>query len=581
MTVVSCLKFCTENKSIPNAPCPPPHLVLHTHLVARPIAEIFLHYNIKELHVSLTHGLWRYDNWGYPVVDAPSGAEIWAWFSGVNLTDHEVDAQWKNFCGTLSGLLCASLSFIDSTNTLKPEYSFRPQYTDAAGRTQSPIERRHIRYATLPREIVCTENMTPLKKLLPCSNANGFATLLSSGFIHSTNYHSLGLHIRSLCSSSSSNDGSANTAEPCRPARLEIRQTVNLVFDKQLISPNRDWSLRKMFGQGLADTCYLADTSRIYIDVTDNEFDVTPEPTRYLTSQRGGASARFAEYDMREWFPSRMFNVAAVYRDKSMTNIQLISPPPLFAKRFTLGSGQERGKIVTKVTNAHWSELNVVLQENIPWFVAVYLHTLTIKQGNVRRIEPAAIKYVPGVRRVRPYHLEVAFRLPARTTVEIAIDFDFIFLKWLEYPPDANHGHYLGAAVLSAQLPVARNVTAVPVDGCLFADSFNASRPGYFVQIRTESLLISMPTPDFSMPYNVICLTCTVVALAFGPIHNLSTKKIVVAKDKAKSSFWSWFKWFGRKKRADNDAADTMSEQTDDLTKEQEETVCVNRIEVE
>ncbi len=27
-----------------------------------------------------------------------------------------------------------------------------------------------LRYATLPREIVCTENLTPWKKLLPCGS---------------------------------------------------------------------------------------------------------------------------------------------------------------------------------------------------------------------------------------------------------------------------------------------------------------------------------------------------------------------------------------------------------------------------
>lgn len=81
------------------------------------------------------------------------------------------------------------------------------------------------------------------------------------------------------------------------------------------------------------------------------------------------------------------------------------------------------------------------------------------------------------------------------------------------------------------QLPVARNYTAIPIDGHLFADSFNASRSsGYLVNIRTESLLITLPTPDFSMPYNVICLACTVVALAFGPIHNFSTKKLTFSK---------------------------------------------------
>lgn len=42
----------------------------------------------------------------------------------------------------------------------------------------------------------------------------------------------------------------------------------------------------------------------------------------------------------------------------------------------------------------------------------------------------------------------------------------------------------------------------------------------------TEVLLVSLPTPDFSMPYNVICLTCTVVAIAFGSLYNLSTKRL-------------------------------------------------------
>ena len=46
-----------------------------------------------------------------------------------------------------------------------------------------------------------------------------------------------------------------------------------------------------------------------------------------------------------------------------------------------------------------------------------------------------------------------------------------------------------------------------------------------FLRLHTESLLVSLPTPDFSMPYNVICLACTVVAIAFGSIHNLTTRR--------------------------------------------------------
>ena len=47
------------------------------------------------------------------------------------------------------------------------------------------------------------------------------------------------------------------------------------------------------------------------------------------------------------------------------------------------------------------------------------------------------------------------------------------------------------------------------------------------VTVHSETLLVSLPTPDFSMPYNVICLTCTVVAVAFGSIHNLTTRRFV------------------------------------------------------
>lgn len=46
----------------------------------------------------------------------------------------------------------------------------------------------------------------------------------------------------------------------------------------------------------------------------------------------------------------------------------------------------------------------------------------------------------------------------------------------------------------------------------------------YFVRLYTEPLVVSLPTPDFSMPYNVICLTCTVVAVCYGSFYNLLTR---------------------------------------------------------
>jgi len=52
----------------------------HCHLFPRALGEILDRYQVSELHISLTSGLWRHDVWGYPVVDAPPGAELYVWF---------------------------------------------------------------------------------------------------------------------------------------------------------------------------------------------------------------------------------------------------------------------------------------------------------------------------------------------------------------------------------------------------------------------------------------------------------------------------------------------------------------------
>ena len=54
--------------------------VHHYHLFPKVIADVVRSNGLAEFHVSLTQGLWRYDRWGMPLVGAPPGAEVWAWF---------------------------------------------------------------------------------------------------------------------------------------------------------------------------------------------------------------------------------------------------------------------------------------------------------------------------------------------------------------------------------------------------------------------------------------------------------------------------------------------------------------------
>lgn len=60
----------------------------------------------------------------------------------------------------------------------------------------------------------------------------------------------------------------------------------------------------------------------------------------------------------------------------------------------------------------------------------------------------------------------------------------------------------------------------------------------------TEVLLVPLTTPDFSMPYNVITITCTVFALYFGSLMNALRRRVGeeerLLKEKGKTvSLWN------------------------------------------
>ena len=121
--------------------------------------------------------------------------------------------------------------------------------------------------------------------------------------------------------------------------------------------------------------------------------------------------------------------------------------------------------------------------------------------------------------------------IPAKSNIEISIEFEKSILKWLEYPPDANKGFYVNSALITTLLPDKTNFTGISRKTSTYSETFAQDLSSIVIQLYTESLLVNLPTPDFSMPYNVICLTCTVVALAFGPLHNITTKSLTLEKD--------------------------------------------------
>lgn len=73
----------------------------------------------------------------------------------------------------------------------------------------------HLLHGTLPREVVCTENLTPFLKLLPCKGKAGISSLLDGHKLFDASWQSMSIDVRPV------------------EGGLEITQTIDMVVDIQ------------------------------------------------------------------------------------------------------------------------------------------------------------------------------------------------------------------------------------------------------------------------------------------------------------------------------------------------------------
>jgi phosphatidylinositol glycan class T len=134
---------------------------------------------------------------------------------GIWLTINRANAKWLTLTNALSGLFCASLNFIDSTRTIRPVRIFTPEGIHP----QSSLPNLHLLHGTLPHEVVCTENLTPFLKLLPCKGKAGISSLLDGHKLFDASWQTMAIDVRPVC------HGDDSTCV------LEMEQTVDMVMD--------------------------------------------------------------------------------------------------------------------------------------------------------------------------------------------------------------------------------------------------------------------------------------------------------------------------------------------------------------
>ncbi|KAK1017518.1 Subunit of the glycosylphosphatidylinositol transamidase complex-like protein [Friedmanniomyces endolithicus] len=521
----------------------------HFRYFPRSLGQILQHSGTRELHLRFALGRWDDESWGSRPRDGKreggTGVEIWAWVDSGG-GKPAVEERWSSLVNSLSGLFCASLNFIDGTKTTRPVLSFEPEGTHRGG-----VDGMELLHGTLPHEVVCTENLTPFLKLLPCKGKAGISSLLDGHKVFDANWQTMSIDVRPVC----------HVGNECR---LEIQQTVDIVLDiERSMRPRNDpiprprpveelecdesksyhasdtcyprrkegemaWSLSQIFGTPVRGSCHVADGD----ESPDVSLEISPD--RAVEVLHSGSNETFMSHAQDQRLRVYRLSDSGKYTDISLIQ-QIIQEaphqeqPPLYASRQITGFGHERGGMHAVLHNPHTYPQRIVYLESLPWFLRPYMHTLkvlshptTSHDQPATPVKPDKMFYTPALDRKRGTHLELLLTIPAQSTVELTYDFDKAILRYTEYPPDANRGFDVAPAIIRV-LPLSSNSTA----------GNGKTQDSY---LRTTSLLLPLPTPDFSMPYNVIILTSTVIALGFGSIFNLLVRRFVLAEEVPRSA---------------------------------------------
>lgn len=106
------------------------------------------------------------------------------------------------------------------------------------------------------------------------------------------------------------------------------------------------------------------------------------------------------------------------------------------------------------------------------------------------------------------------------------IPFTKLTIKYTEHRPDAERGVEIPSGVLTLLDIEGEPDAAIKSSDPMPINPLLSDRQ----RIYTSRILLDVPTPDFSMPYNVIIMSSTVMAVFFGLMQGGLTRR------------WGWVK---------------------------------------
>jgi phosphatidylinositol glycan class T len=325
-----------------------------------------------------------------------------------------------------------------------PEWSFR----QASG---------SLRYGMLPREAVCTENLTPWLKLLPCRDNAGLSALMDRPSIYTSFYHSQRLHLTSNSSDLEGLNGIVLEQTLTVVLHPSSQRTSLTHISESYLQPS--WSLSSIFGRKVNGRCALAKSSKVYLQLerglvseleknigsegydVEANFELSVNPDRVLkeeNSRHGIGSSLLYEFSVDKYSNSKPFDLGLTWKFPVIWSCQ---QAPLHAIRFLMGSGNERGAIaiLLKSTDLNDSspgadsasdgcELHVNIFQIVPWYIRVYYHSLQLFVDDQLKAVGAFVEkihVIPSKDKISPGMMEMVLKLPCGVkSAALTLDFD-------------------------------------------------------------------------------------------------------------------------------------------------------------
>jgi phosphatidylinositol glycan class T len=468
----------------------PDHSFLYIPLTIRQL----LGDKIEEFYLSMTTGFWRHNIWGVqPQNESPTGISLHVKFS--NMSETEVDKTWSILVKQVNGIFCSSILEMDPSFTATPMFD------------GSTNDLKLYRYGHLSGEPLCTENIKPFLRLLPCK-VTGFSSLIDLKDVFATSFHTLSVSAKRVLT---------NGIYDWRVELFAhfVKSRVQMI-EKNIYSPLR-----------------IPLNSDLQCKIAERQVIIHNLATAYSANFPEKYTETPAMLDITNMIPNEK-NMLMIRVNRTVSQSISNQHNSMFSFNIAHEKPDARGGILgTKIVNNLDNEYSANYYHIIPWQLHIEISSLdftcvTSEQKSKGKIMEKSLE--PSLIRGRPTAISLNLVLPPHSKCTLKLSFTNHLMTALSYPPDSNYGIFVPGPVLSIQLEEDIYRQFSKVYGSFKSneeESRSITNSKRTIQLHGEALLILLPVPDFSMPFNVICIVTTATGFLFGSTFNLAVKLFI------------------------------------------------------